>query len=152
MTDGESDEKREVEDAESSEDAAAGSDSGEDDGLEDEESEDEEDAPPKKQSLKERLSDLGGVGLAVYFIIFGLTLAGFAIAIAAGVEVDTAGESGGLLFAAWVATKLTQPLRIGATLVLTPLVYKVWYTIRPKKDEDEESEDEESEDEESEED
>lgn len=137
----------------SEEDRASEEEESEDEEAEAEESRDEEseDEKPKKQSLKERLSDLGGVGIAVYFIIFALTLAGFAVAIAAGFEVESAGEGGGLLFAAWVATKFTQPLRIGATFVLTPIVYKVYYTIRPKKDdpdpEDDRAEAEDAEDE-----
>jgi hypothetical protein len=51
-----------------------------------------------------------------------LVLAGFAIAISAGFDVKDGPAGIGVLGGAWVATKLTQPLRIGATLLLTPAV------------------------------
>lgn len=83
---------------------------------------------PKKKPLKERLTALlaeyGKVALYLYFAIFALVFAGFAIALAAGVKVEGASGSAGLIFGAWVATKLTQPLRILATLALTPVVGK----------------------------
>lgn len=79
-----------------------------------------------KPSLKARLEALlkayGPTAAAVYFTLFGLTLAGFAVAIGFGVAVEGASSGAGTLFAAWVATKLTQPVRILATLALTPLV------------------------------
>ncbi len=71
------------------------------------------------------MSEYGTVALVTYFVIFGLVLAGFVVAIAAGVDVDGAAGSAGSLAAAYVATKLTQPLRIAATLVLTPFVARV---------------------------
>lgn len=78
-----------------------------------------------KDRLEALLARYGKVALVIYFGIFGLVLAGFAIAIRAGVQVESAAGEAGTLGAAWVATKLTQPLRILATLVLTPIVAKV---------------------------
>jgi len=76
--------------------------------------------------MKERFEGLlaryGRVVLPVYFAIFALTLVGFALAIQAGFEVDSATAGAGTWAAAYVATKVTQPLRIGATLLLTPLI------------------------------
>lgn len=82
-------------------------------------------ASPMKDRLEALLAKYGKLALIIYFGIFGLVLAGFAIAIRAGVQVETAAGEAGTLAAAWVATKLTQPLRIIATLVLTPIVGKV---------------------------
>ena len=82
-----------------------------------------------KPSLKERfqklLAESGRVVLFVYFGIFALVFAGFAIAIRAGMHVDSATGEMGTIGAAYVATKLTQPIRILATLVITPIVAKV---------------------------
>lgn len=78
-----------------------------------------------KDRLEALLQKYGKLALIIYFTIFGLVLAGFAIAIRAGVQVESAAGEAGTLAAAWVATKLTQPLRIVATLVLTPIVGKV---------------------------
>ncbi len=81
---------------------------------------------PSKPTLRERfkvlMAENAKVAIPLYFGIFALTLAGFVIAIQAGVKVESTAGTAGLLGAAWVATKLTQPLRILATLVLTPLL------------------------------
>jgi hypothetical protein len=55
-------------------------------------------------------------------VIWLAVLAGFAVAISLGFRDAGMAEGAGVLLSAWVATKLTQPLRIAATLVLTPLV------------------------------
>jgi hypothetical protein len=86
------------------------------------------DAPPPraKRSLGQRLSALleeyGKLAIIIYFSIFALVFAGFFIAIASGVEVESAAGGAGLVGAAWLATKVTQPVRILATLALTPIV------------------------------
>jgi hypothetical protein len=69
--------------------------------------------------------EYGKTAIATYFVIFGLVLAGFAIAIQQGADVQSAHGSAGVLAGAWVATKVTQPLRIAATLLLTPIVARV---------------------------
>jgi hypothetical protein len=67
----------------------------------------------------------GRLALWVYLVIWLVVLAGFAIAISAGFNVKNGPAGMGVLGAAWLATKVTQPLRIGATLLLTPLVSAV---------------------------
>ena len=83
--------------------------------------------------MKGIFAEYGTLALVLYLIIFAVTLAGFAVAISFGVETDSAAGSAGTLAAAWLATKLTQPLRILATLALTPLVAAVLKRLRPKK-------------------
>lgn len=78
-----------------------------------------------KAKLKALLAEYGRVALWTYLAIFLLVLGGFAIAIKVGVKVESSAGNAGLLGAAWVATKLTQPLRILATLALTPVVAHV---------------------------
>ena len=78
--------------------------------------------PVNKERFKGLLAEYGRVAIYTYFAIFVLVFAGFAVAIAAGVQVDGAMGSAGVVGAAYVATKLTQPLRILGTLLLTPLV------------------------------
>lgn len=77
--------------------------------------------------LEAVVAEYGMIAFIVYFTIFGLTITGFAMAINAGVEVDSVAGTTGVWGAAWLATKLTQPLRIGATLLLTPLVAAAWH-------------------------
>ncbi|HVJ19870.1 MAG TPA: DUF1279 domain-containing protein [Polyangiaceae bacterium] len=86
-----------------------------------------------KERLKALLAEYGRVAIWTYFVLFGLVLTGFAIAISAGVEVESAQGHAGVLGAAWVATKLTQPLRILATLALTPIVARVGERLRRSK-------------------
>jgi hypothetical protein len=89
---------------------------------------------PAKPSFKERLNALmteyGSLALYVYFIIFALVLVSFALAIQLGFKTDSTAGTAGTWGAAWVATKLTQPLRIGATLVLTPIIGNVRRRLR----------------------
>jgi hypothetical protein len=87
--------------------------------------------PPLSARLKLLLEQYGPVALVTYFVIFALVLGGFAIAIHMGVHVQSAKGTLGTLGAAYVATKLTQPLRIAATLALTPLVAKLFLRKRP---------------------
>lgn len=85
--------------------------------------------PPLKQRLLDLLAEYGRLALYVYFVIFALVFVGFAIALSAGIEVEGATSGAGLIGAAWLATKVTQPIRILVTLAVTPLVgrgLKIW--------------------------
>jgi hypothetical protein len=82
------------------------------------------------ERFKALLAEYGRVALATYFALFALVFAGFGLAIALGMQVASAEGGVGVLGAAYVATKLTQPLRIAATLALTPLVARVVASFR----------------------
>jgi hypothetical protein len=77
------------------------------------------------ERLKALLAEYGKVAVWIYVALFLLVLAGFSAAIGLGMRVQSAAGSAGTLGAAWVATKLTQPARIGATVLLTPLVARL---------------------------
>lgn len=80
-------------------------------------------ASPRMERLKALLAEYGRTAIVVYLVLFVVVLAGFMVAIgAAGYAPEGAASGAGLIGAAWLATKLTQPLRILATLALTPLV------------------------------
>ncbi|MEE9386553.1 MAG: DUF1279 domain-containing protein [Nannocystaceae bacterium] len=66
--------------------------------------------------------EYGRIALGTYLAIFVVCLVGFAMAIESGVDVDGVTGTAGLWGAAWLGTKLTQPLRVAGTLVLTPVV------------------------------
>ena len=71
----------------------------------------------------------GRVGLFVYFIIFFLTLFGFWLLLTAGVDIRTwsfFSELGdiGVIGLAYAATKITQPIRIALTLLITAIINK----------------------------
>jgi hypothetical protein len=95
------------------------------------------DAPvvPKK-SLKERLqshlAEYGKIALYTYLAISLSTIIGFSIAIGIGVSPSNATGVLGVIGAGWLAAKATMPLRILATLGLTPLIAALLRRRKPK--------------------
>ena len=84
-----------------------------------------------KERLQEQLAEYGGIALTIFLLIFALTYLGFFAAIKAGAKVgDSAAGNTGTFVAAWLATKLTMPLRVAATLVLTPLAAAIMSRLR----------------------
>ncbi len=75
-----------------------------------------------KEKLQKLMAEYGRIAIVVYLSTFVVTMAGFSIAITQGFEVEGATSTAGTLGAAWIATKLTQPIRIGVTLALTPVI------------------------------
>jgi hypothetical protein len=82
--------------------------------------------------LENLLTQYGATAFVTWFVIFGLVFAGFAVAIKSGFQVESGAGSAGTLGAAYVATQLTKPIRIAATLVLTPVVARVVKRLRGK--------------------
>lgn len=87
----------------------------------------------QSQKLKDHFAEYGSIAIVTYFVIFFATWAGFAIAIARGFSSDASASDASTIGAAWVATKTTQPLRILATLAVTPFVAAAWHRIRGRK-------------------
>jgi hypothetical protein len=85
-----------------------------------------------KRKLEELLTRYGPIALWTYLVIFVIVLAAFAGAIAMGADVESASGGATTLGAAWLATKVTQPLRIAATFVLTPVVARGVDALRGK--------------------
>ena len=84
----------------------------------------------KSKGIKELLSEYGGVAMTVYFAIFFICLVFFYLAIQSGTDLSqfewfsgTLGQAG-TLGIAYAATKVIQPIRIGLTVLLTPVVAK----------------------------
>src|SRR5688500_15284558 len=86
--------------------------------------------PPLSERLKALFAEYGQLAIVIYLAIFIAVLAGFAVAIRLGVQVEGTAGTAGTLGAAWLATKLTQPLPIAATLALTPLVGALRHRLR----------------------
>src|ERR1041384_1404791 len=81
---------------------------------------------PRKPPLKARLSALfaeyGRIAIVTYFTLSILSIIGFSVAIGIGAEPSSATGVLGVIAAGWVAGKVTLPIRIVITLVLTPMV------------------------------
>jgi len=85
-----------------------------------------------REKLRTLLEEYGRVAIWTYLIIWLAVLTGFAVAISMGFSVSSVESGAGVLGAAWLATKLTQPLRIAGTLALTPLIaaaLKKWRSV-----------------------
>ena len=87
-----------------------------------------------RKTVQHLLTEYGAVAVVVYFAIFFAVLFGFWAAIRFGWRPSSAAGSVGAWTAAYVATKLTQPLRIAATLALTPLVAKGYERVARRTD------------------
>jgi hypothetical protein len=86
-----------------------------------------------RKTLKQIAAEYGAVAVVVYLSIFAAVLLGSWAAIHLGWKPEGAGGRVGSFTAAYIATKLTQPLRIAATLALTPLVAKAYERLRPPR-------------------
>jgi hypothetical protein len=83
-----------------------------------------------RKTLKGILAEYGTTALVVYLAIFTLVLTGAWVGISMGWQPTGATANVGAFTAAYLATKVTQPLRIAATLALTPLVARVMERTR----------------------
>ena len=93
--------------------------------------------PPLKQRLRAHFAEYGRVAIYTYLAISLLTIAGFSIAIGVGVAPSSATGVFGVIGAGWVAAKATMPLRILATLALTPLIAALIARRRARRGSDE---------------
>lgn len=90
--------------------------------------------PSVTEKLKGLLARYGRLALLTYMVIFALFYAGFYAAIVAGFRPEGVDGNVGAFGGAYLATKLTQPIRIAASLLLTPLVDAVIQRFRPSAD------------------
>ena len=81
--------------------------------------------PTLAERFKTLLLEYGPVALVLHFLMFGLTVAGFYVAIQLGFQVESTGGKAGTLFAAYVAAQPTKLIRLPALFVLTPLVARI---------------------------
>jgi len=88
---------------------------------------------PVKKTVQKLLAEYGTVAVVVYFVIFFAVLGGFWLAIRLGWQPTSAAGSVGTFAAAYIATKLTQPLRIAATVVVTPFIAKLYERVRGRE-------------------
>jgi hypothetical protein len=86
-----------------------------------------------KKTVQHLLAEYGTVAVIVYFVIFFAVLGGFWVAIRFGWRPSSAAGSVGTFAAAYIATKITQPLRIGATLLVTPFIAKLYERVRGQR-------------------
>lgn len=86
-----------------------------------------------RKTLKNILAEYGVIAVVLYLLIFTLVLFGSWVAISAGWAPTSVAGKAGTFTAAYIVTKITQPLRIGATVVLTPFIARLWEKIVPAR-------------------
>ena len=82
-----------------------------------------------KKTAQKLLAEYGIVAVVVYFVIFFAALGGFWLAIRFGWQPSSTAGSVGSFAAAYIATKITQPLRIAATLLVTPFIARLYERV-----------------------
>lgn len=85
-----------------------------------------------RRTFKAIAAEYGVIALAIYLLIFSVVLGSFWFAITAGWTPNSVVGDVGAFTAAYLATKVTQPLRIGATLIVTPVVARVIERFFPR--------------------
>ncbi|MGE0869410.1 MAG: hypothetical protein AB7P03_12660 [Kofleriaceae bacterium] len=88
-----------------------------------------------KPTLRDRwsahMAEYGRLAVWTYLVLSLSTIAGFSVAIGAGLQPSSASGVFGVIGAGWVAAKATMPIRILLTLALTPVVAAVIRRRRP---------------------
>jgi hypothetical protein len=85
-----------------------------------------------KRRLEKLLDEYGTVALVTYLALSVLAIVGFSIAIGIGAAPSTATGVLGVIGAGWLAAKATMPLRILATLAITPLAASLVRRLKRK--------------------
>jgi hypothetical protein len=81
------------------------------------------------QKFKTLLVEYGVTAIVVHYVIFALVIVGFWTAIRLGWQPTSAAGTVGTWTAAYVMTKIVQPLRIIATLAVTPFIAKMYERV-----------------------
>lgn len=79
-----------------------------------------------KRTLKEILAEYGAIAVVVYLVLFAVVMIGAYFAIRFGWTTNSAAGTAGIWTAAYIVTKITQPLRIAATVVLSAFIGRLW--------------------------
>jgi hypothetical protein len=79
-----------------------------------------------RKTLKNILAEYGAIAVVVYLTIFSLVFVGSYFAIRLGWTPGSAAGQAGAWTAAYIVTKIAQPLRIAATVIITTFVGRMW--------------------------
>ncbi len=86
-----------------------------------------------RKTLKNIFAEYGAIAVVVYLSIFFIVLIGAWLGIRLGWAPGGVAGAAGTWTAAYIVTKITQPLRIGATVLLTTFLGRLWDRRKPKK-------------------
>lgn len=86
-----------------------------------------------RKTLKNIFAEYGAIAVVVYLSIFFIVLIGAWLGIRLGWAPGGVAGAAGTWTAAYIVTKITQPLRIGATVLLTTFIGRLWDRRKPKE-------------------
>ncbi|CAN5712084.1 hypothetical protein BH11MYX2_BH11MYX2_00490 [soil metagenome] len=98
---------------------------------------------PLKVRLKKLIADYGNVAVVTYLLFSLIAVAIFSVIIGLGFGATSSSGIFGTIVAGWIAAKVTVPLRILATLAVTPII-GTWLKRRRKargEDDDDDDDD-----------
>ena len=79
-----------------------------------------------RKTLKKVLAEYGAIAVVLYLTIFFAVFIGAYFALQLGWAPENVVGTAGAWTAAYLITKVTQPLRIASTVVLTTFLGKLW--------------------------
>lgn len=79
-----------------------------------------------RKTLKNVLAEYGVIAVVVYLTLFTVVFVGSYFAIRLGWTPGSVAGQAGAWTAAYLVTKVAQPLRIAATVLITTFVGKMW--------------------------
>jgi len=79
-----------------------------------------------RKTLKNVFAEYGAIAVVVYLTLFTTVLVGSYFAIRLGWTPGGVAGQAGAWTAAYLVTKIAQPLRIAATVLITTFVGKLW--------------------------
>lgn len=79
-----------------------------------------------RKTLKQVLAEYGAIAVVLYLSIFAVVFVGSYFAIRLGWTPGSVAGNAGAWTAAYIVTKITQPLRIAVTVLLTTFIGRVW--------------------------
>ena len=86
-----------------------------------------------RKTLKNILAEYGMIAVVVYLTLFTLVFVGSYFAIRLGWTPGSVAGQAGAWTAAYLVTKVAQPLRIAATVLITTFVGKLWENRKAAK-------------------
>lgn len=87
-----------------------------------------------RKTLKHILAEYGMIAVVVYLTLFTIVFVGSYFAIRLGWTPGSAAGQAGAWTAAYVVTKVAQPLRIAATVLITTFLGKLWENRKAAKE------------------
>ena len=86
-----------------------------------------------RKTLKNVLAEYGAIAVVVYLALFTLIFIGSYFAIRLGWTPGSVAGQAGAWTAAYIVTKIAQPLRIAATVVITTFIGRFWESRKARR-------------------